>query len=213
MQARGNLDHENSGGDFKEIQDSGEREALIKEGDDSFEREALPTQKRLSLQQVAERKTERPYNGKSPSAGHTSQKNIGDSPAEFLKGMAAFAMLHGKCSVCMEALEAEDAIQTLQCEHTFHGSCLEALRDIGLVSDAFCSICRAERPTKREGAFELAARRYCIIGQRVKRGGTSWAALTGAERREMREVITITHINLAVEHTESLRAAVARFLS
>ena len=50
-------------------------------------------------------------------------------------------------------------------------------------------LCRGDLVAGPEQLFDEAARRYFVVEARVERGETSWAALSAADQREMKEVV------------------------
>ena len=54
-----------------------------------------------------------------------------------------------------------------------------------------CPLCRGELPAGPDQLFEEATRRYFVVEARVKRGQTSWGALSTADKREMKAVVQL----------------------
>ena len=94
-----------------------------------------------------------------------------------------------ECAICLDPLAEDGSTLALPCGHAFHGSCVEGLRARGVAK--VCPLCRGELPAGPDQLFDEAARRFFVVEARVRRGQTSWGALTKADQREMMEVVQV----------------------
>jgi TPR repeat protein len=89
------------------------------------------------------------------------------------------------CAICLDEMNM-DAITPLPCGHSFHGSCVEAIRTFGL--SKVCPMCRGALPEGPEKMWDEACRRWFLLVNKVDLGKAKWGALVKADRREMKEV-------------------------
>ena len=94
-----------------------------------------------------------------------------------------------ECAICLDPLAEDGTTLTLPCGHDFHGSCVEGLRARGVAK--VCPLCRGELPAGPDQLFEEATRRLFVVEARVKRGQTSWEALSTADQRELKAVVQL----------------------
>ena len=88
------------------------------------------------------------------------------------------------CSICFEPLD-EGPTQTLECNHTFHRSCMKVFRKKGVCQK--CPMCRGALPPSQEVMLVDAFHKFKQIESRLAYGGP----LTRRERRQMNEVVEL----------------------
>ena len=88
-------------------------------------------------------------------------------PAHSLPGIA-----NQQCSICLDPIQGEDTVVTLECDHTFHSQCI--VRWLG--EHSTCPLCRDAQPTTRSTTmFRLNMDVYLLfVFQRGTRYSTRW---------------------------------------
>lgn len=75
---------------------------------------------------------------------------------------AAHVQKEDECPICLEVLSRQSSL-TLPCGHSFHGECIQGLRQVSIVHA--CSLCRAEFPPGPGRLYDDASRR-CGVWKR-----------------------------------------------
>ena len=92
-----------------------------------------------------------------------------------------------ECPICLDRLQG--AVCTLPCNHRFHASCIEQVRNFGL--QQVCPMCREELPPDADTMGFDGYRLYCPVQKRVERADDSWGPLSRDEQESMDEVVRL----------------------
>ena len=102
---------------------------------------------------------------------------------------ATTAVAAGKCLVCLDDAAGKNKdMRGLQCGHSFHSDCLEALEFFGVEKHELCPLCRHSLSSGPHQECEVATRRLAVLAMRVARGHAAWKSLSEEDGAEMREV-------------------------
>ena len=95
-----------------------------------------------------------------------------------------------ECPICLDRLQG--AVCTLPCNHRFHASCIEQVRNFGL--QQVCPMCREELPPDADTMGFDGYRLYCPVQKRVERADDSWGPLSrgGSLTYTVRNVLKYT---------------------
>lgn len=94
---------------------------------------------------------------------------------------AAKTLSNDDCAICMDLL-SKSTVSIFPCSHSFHASCVVALRNIG--SSKTCPLCRAALPPTPESGCKEAIRRYNLFQNGLKGIPMSECNLAQAAERE-----------------------------